>query len=169
MEDQKRLFIESANRLNIEYITEDIAEQLWNIFKDVNTKEGIDYIPDNICYCFTNYALKILSKKLESNQIQSIKKKALTVSLAEVIYSLCITNVDKKIANKLANVWIKRCHKIYIKVDEELKDIPKELWNWIFDDRDELYKKLLSLRICFIGNGEDLFSRVNIKNNAIVL
>ena len=64
----------------------------------------------------------------------------------------------------MANTWIKRCHKIYIRIDEELKDIPKNLWQWIFDDREDLYKKLDTMRICFIGKGDDLFTRVNIKN-----
>lgn len=84
--------------------------------------------------------------------------------MADVIYSLCIQGVNREVANTLANTWIKQCHRIYIRIDEELKDIPKRIWHWIFDDREYLYKRLQSLRICFIGKGDELFSRVNNKN-----
>lgn len=162
-------FIESANRLSINYLTNDEISQIWDIFKDINEKNNVQYIPDNICYCFTDYALNILSKQFDEHIIKALKKSAQEITLAEVIYSLCIEGIDKNIANTLANVWIKQCHKIYIKIDKELKGIPKHLWYWIFDDREELYKKLLSFKICFIGKGEDLFSRVNIKNKDNVL
>ena len=163
------LFIESAKRLSIDYLTKEEIIQIWNIFKNINEKDNILYIPDNICYCFTDYALKILSKTFNEYIIKSLIKSAQEVTLADVIYSLCIDGITKDIANILANVWIKRCQRIYIKTDKELKDIPKYLWSWIFDDRDELYKRLLSLKICFIGKGDDLFSRVNIKNNNTIL
>ena len=164
MEEQRQLFIESANRLNIEHLTEDIAGRIWDIFAQIHKETDIQYVPDNICYCFTDYALNILSKEIGMEIYSAIRQKAYTVTLSDVIYSLCIVGVNQNIANILANTWIKRCHKIYIRIDEELKDIPKNLWNWIFDDRDDLYKKLLSMQICFIGKGDDLFTRVNIKN-----
>lgn len=169
MEEKELLFIESANRLSIDYLTKDEIIQIWDIFRNINNKNNIQYIPDNICYCFTDYALNILSKTFDEHIIKTLQKTAQELTLADVIYSLCIDGVTKDIANILANVWIKRCHKIYINIDKELKTIPRHLWNWIFDDREELYKKLLSFKICFIGKGEDLFSRVNIKNKATVL
>lgn len=164
MEDQKRLFIESANRLNIENLTDDIAGEIWDYVVQANKENDVDYIPDNICYCFTDYGLNILSEHIQNDLLLLIKQKAFTVTLADVIYSLCIQGVNREIANTLANTWIKRCHKIYIRTDKELKNIPEHLWRWIFDDREQMYQTLLSLRICFIGKGEPLFSRVNNKN-----
>lgn len=164
MEDQKRLFIESANRLNIKNLTDDMAGEIWDYVVQTNKENDVDYIPDNICYCFTDYGLNILSKHIQNDLLLLIKQKAFTATLADVIYSLCIQGVNREIANTLANTWIKRCHRIYIRTDEELKGIPKKLWWWIFDDREPLYKELDSIRICFIGKGEDLFTRVNIKS-----
>ena len=108
MENQKKLFIESANRLSIEYLTEDEISRIWDIFENIHKNDDIQYVPDNICYCFTDYALNILSDIFDENIIKSLKKSAEELTLSEVIYSLCITDVNKDIANKLANAWIKR-------------------------------------------------------------
>lgn len=164
MDKRKQRFLKSAKRLHIENLTKQELSDIWQLFADI--PEG--YVPDNFCYCFTDYALNILSKRYNVQQISSITKAARDVTLADVIYSLCIQDVTEQIAVKLANTWIKRCHKIYIRIDEELKDIPKHLWQWIFDDREQLYQRLLSLRICFIGKGEELFSRVNNKNKSVI-
>lgn len=160
MEDLKMLFVESAKRLCIDFLTEQQIQSIWQLFVDQHN----EYIPDNFCYCFTDYALNILSQHYEESVINALIRTAKTLTLADVIYSLCIQGVNREVANTLANTWIKQCHRIYIRIDEELKDIPKRIWHWIFDDREYLYKRLQSLRICFIGKGDELFSRVNNKN-----
>lgn len=108
MENRKKLFIESAKRLSIDYLTEDEISQIWDIFESTNKNAGIQYVPDNICYCFTDYALNILSDIFNENIIKSLKKSAEEITLSEVIYSLCIKDVNKDIANKLANACIKQ-------------------------------------------------------------
>lgn len=161
--DKKDLFIKSAQRINID-ISEQQLSDIWDLLVNINEQKDIDYIPDNICYCFTDYALNIL-QKYDIDIADKLRKTAYKILLSDVIYSLCVQGIDKEIADKLAVACIKRCHNIYIRTDIEFKDIPRELWYWIFDDREEIYKKLQSMQICFIGKGKDLFTRVNIKNS----